>query len=108
MMNKKESVRDAVTCLGGVLGMFLGAMLGFAICMMFVVDKVARNDGTVQQNQALLPFLGVMAAACIGAVAGALLIRLVFAVFTVVFSSSGEKGEKRADDGGPSDGPVTA
>jgi hypothetical protein len=73
-------------------------MLGFAICLKFVFDRVARNDGTIQQNQALLPFLGVMAAACIGVVAGALLIRLVFAVFTVVFSSSGEKGAKRTDD----------
>jgi hypothetical protein len=107
-MSKKESVRDAVTCLGGFLGLFFGAMLGFAICMTFVVDKVARMDGTVQQNQALLPFLGVMAAACIGALAGALLIRLVFAVFTVVFSSLGEKGEKRTDDEDPSDTPVTA
>jgi hypothetical protein len=102
-MSKQESVRDAVTCLGGVLGMFLGAMLGFAICMMFVVDKVARNDGTVQENQALLPFLGVMAAACIGAVAGALLLRLVLAVVSVVFSSPGGKGAKRTDDGDPSD-----
>ena len=72
--------------------MFLGAMLGFAICMKFVFDKVARNDGTVQSDQALLPFLGVMAAACIGAVAGALLIRLVFAVYAMVFFSSGKKG----------------
>jgi hypothetical protein len=107
-MNKKESVRDAVTCLGGVLGLFLGAMFGFAICMKLVVDRVARNDGTVQENQALLPFLGVMAAACIGAAAGALLIRLAFAVFTVVFSSSREKDEKRTDGGDSSDRPVTA
>jgi hypothetical protein len=90
-MSKRESVRDAVTCLGGFLGMFLGGMLGFAICMKFVFEKVARNDGTVQSNQHLLPFLGVMAAACIGAVAGALLIRLVFALFTMLFSSPGEK-----------------
>jgi hypothetical protein len=67
--------------------MFLGAMLGFAICMKFLFEKVARNDGTVQSNQALLPFLGVVAAGCLGAVAGALLIRLVFAVFTIVFRS---------------------
>jgi hypothetical protein len=86
-MSDKESVRDAVTCLGGFLGMFLGAMLGFAICMKFLFEKVARNDGTVQSNQALLPFLGVVAAGCLGAVAGALLIRLVFAVFTIVFRS---------------------
>src|SRR5688572_31382223 len=45
-----------------------------------VFDKVARNDGTVQSNQALLPFLGVLAAACAGAAAGALLVRLAFAV----------------------------
>ena len=64
-------MRDAGTCLGGFLGMFLGAMLGFAICMKFAFEKVARNDGTVQPNQAVLPFLGVMAAACVGAVAGA-------------------------------------
>ena len=90
-MSNKESVRDAGTCLGGFLGMFLGAMLGFAICMKFVVDKVARNDGTVHPNQALLPFLGVMAAGCIGAVAGALSVRLVFGVYARVFSSPGEK-----------------
>jgi hypothetical protein len=90
-MSDKGTVRDACTCLGGFLGMFLGAMLGFAICMKFVVDKVVRNDGTVHTNQALLPFLGVMAAGCIGAVAGALLIRFVFAAYTMVFSSPGEK-----------------
>ena len=91
-MSKRESVRDAGTCLGGFLGMFLGAILGFAICMKFVFDKVARTDGTVQSNQALLPFLGVVAAACVGAVAGALLIRLVFAVYTRMFLSPDEKG----------------
>ena len=90
-MSDRESVRDAGTCLGGFLGMFLGAMVGFAICMKFMVDKVARNDGTVDPNQALLPFLGVMAAGCIGAVAGALLIRLAFAAYTRVFSSPSEK-----------------
>ncbi len=90
-MGKKESVRDAVTCLGGFLGMFLGAMLGFAVCMWFAFDKVARNDATAQPDQALLPFLGVMAAACVGAAAGALFIRLMFAVFTAVFSPPGEK-----------------
>jgi hypothetical protein len=91
-MSNRESVREAGTCLGGFLGMFLGGMLGFAICMKFVVDKVARNDGTVQSNQALAPFLGVMAGACIGAVAGALLIRLVFAVYAMMFFSPGENG----------------
>lgn len=90
-MSNTESARDAVTCLGGFLGLFLGAMFGFAVCMKFLVDKVARNDGTVHANQALLPFLGVMAAACVGAVAGALAIRLAFAAYTRVFSSSGEK-----------------
>ena len=106
-MNKKETVRDAVTCLGGFLGLFLGAMLGFALSLRVMVDKIARNDGTVQQNQTLLAFVGVVAAACIGAVAGALLIRLVFAVFTVLFSSRSVKGEKRTDDEDPSDRPVT-
>ena len=90
-MSDKESVRDTGTCLGGFLGMFLGAMLGFAICIKFIVDKVARNDGTVDANQALLPFLGVLAAGCIGAVAGAVFIRLVFAAYAIVFSSPGEK-----------------
>jgi hypothetical protein len=91
-MSNKESVRDAGTCLGGFLGMFLGAMLGFAFVMKFVVDRVARDDGTVHSNQALLPFLGIMAGACIGAVAGALLIRLVFAACAMVFFSPGDKG----------------
>jgi hypothetical protein len=86
-MNNNESARDAVTCLGGFLGMFVGAMLGFAICMQVLFEKVARDDGTVEPNQALLPFLGILAAGCIGAVAGALLIRLVFAVYASVFSS---------------------
>ena len=93
-MNKRESLRDACTCLGGFLGMFLGAMLGFAIGMKFVADKVARNDGTVQSNQALLPFLGVMVAACIGTVTGALLFRFVFAVHAIVFYSPGKKRSK--------------
>jgi hypothetical protein len=90
-MSDKETLRDAGTCLGGFLGMFLGAMLGFAMCMKLVVDRVARNDGTVHPNQAFLPFLGVLAAGCIGAVAGALLIRFLFAAYTTVFSSPGEK-----------------
>jgi hypothetical protein len=89
-MSDRESVRDAGTCLGGFLGMFLGAMLGFAICMKAVVDKVALNDGTIHPNQALLPFLGVMAAGCIGAVAGALLIRLAFAAYARAFASPRE------------------
>lgn len=90
-MSDKESIRDAGTCLGGFLGMFLGAMLGFAICMKFIVDRAARNDGAVDPNQAFLPFLGVLAAGCIGAVAGAVLVRFVFAAYTVVFSSLGAK-----------------
>ena len=89
-MSDKQSVRDTGTCLGGFLGMFLGAMLGFAICMKFLVDKVARNDGEFDSNLALLAFLGVMATGCIGAV-GAVLIRLVFAAYTMVFSLPGEK-----------------
>jgi hypothetical protein len=90
-MSNTESARDAVTCLGGFLGMFLGAMLGFAVCMKFLFERVARDDGTVHSNLALLPFLGIMAAACVGAVAGALAIRLVAAAYARVFSSPGEK-----------------
>lgn len=86
-MNTTESMRDAGTCLGGFLGMFLGAMLGFTICMKFLYEKVSRNDGTVHSNQALLPFLGVLAAACAGAVTGAMMVRLVLAAYTKVFSS---------------------
>lgn len=91
-MSSTESIRAASTCLGGFLGMFLGAMLGFAICMKFMFEKVGRNDGTVQSNQALLPFLGVLVCACIGAMAGVLLIRLGFAVYAIVFSTRGNKG----------------
>jgi hypothetical protein len=91
-MSNRETARDVGTCLGGFLGMFLGAMLGFAFCMKFLVDKVAREDGTVHSNQALLPFLGVMASACLGAVAGALLFRLVIAVYAKVFFSPGKQG----------------
>ena len=90
-MGNKESMRDAGTCLGGFLGMFLGAMLGFAICMKFVVDRVVHNDGTIHPNQAFLPFLGVLAAGCIGAAAGAVLIRLVFAAYDMVFPSPSDK-----------------
>ena len=90
-MSDKQSVHDAGTCLGGFLGMFLGAMLGFAVRMKVVVDRAVRNHGTVYANQALLPFLGVKAAACVGAVAGALSARLGFAAYAMVFSRSGEK-----------------
>ena len=71
--------------------MFLGAMIGFAVCMKAVVDRVARNDGTVHADQALLPFLGVLVAGCVGAAVGALLVRLAFAAYTMVFSKPGEK-----------------
>lgn len=71
--------------------MLLGASLGFAICLKYIVDRAARNDGTVDPNQAFLPFLGVVAAGCIGAVAGAVLSRLAFVVFAALFSSPGEK-----------------
>jgi hypothetical protein len=90
-MSDKETVRDAGTCLGGFLGMFLGASPGFAICMKLVVDRVKHNDGTVDQNQAVLPFFGVLAAGCVGAGAGAVLIRLAFAVYTMMFPSPGQK-----------------
>jgi hypothetical protein len=90
-MSNRESARDAGTCLGGFLGLFLGAMLGFAVCMKSAVDRVARNDGAVHPGQALLPFLGVMAAACLGDVAGAALFRLVFAAYTMASSPPGEK-----------------
>jgi hypothetical protein len=90
-MNNSESLRDAGTCLGGFLGMFLGAMLGFAICMQFLVDRINHNDGTVYPNQALLPFLGVMAAGCLGAVVGAVLTRLVIVNYARLFSSPAEK-----------------
>jgi hypothetical protein len=83
LMSNSETVRDAGTCLGGFLGMFLGAMLGFAFCMKYVVDRVDRNDDTVHSSQALLPFLGIMASACIGALAGAVLFRLVIGVFAL-------------------------
>jgi len=71
--------------------MFLGAMLGFAVCMKAIVDRAARNDGAVHPDQALLPFLGVMAAACVGAVAGALVVRLAFAAYAMAFPPPGEK-----------------
>jgi hypothetical protein len=90
-MSETESIRDAGTCLGGFLGMLLGASLGFAVCMKFIVDRAARNDGTIDPNQAFWPFLGVVAAGCVGAVAGAVLIRLAFVVFAMLFASPGEK-----------------
>lgn len=93
-MSNKESAGDAGLCLGGFLGLFLGGILGFAICIRFMFDKIARNDGTVHPNQALIPFLGVMAGACIGAAAGVVLVRLVFAVYTTVFAPPAENGPK--------------
>jgi hypothetical protein len=90
-MSNKESVRDAGTCIGGFLGMFFGAMIGFAVCMKAVVDRVARNDGAVNANQALLPFLGVLAAGCVGAAVGAVLVRLAFATYAMMFSKPREK-----------------
>ncbi|HEX4591906.1 MAG TPA: hypothetical protein VH120_18350, partial [Gemmataceae bacterium] len=67
------------------------AAIAFAVCMKVVVDRVARNDGGVHPDQAFLPFLGVLAAGCVGAVAGALLVRLAFAAYATVFSSSRER-----------------
>jgi uncharacterized membrane protein YoaK (UPF0700 family) len=91
-MNNQESMRDAGTCLGGFLGLFLGAMLGCAICLRFFVDKLSRDDGSVESNQALLPFLGVIVGACVGAIVGALAVRLLFAGYAMLFRSTGEKG----------------
>ena len=90
----KESVRDAGTCLGGFLGLFLGGILGFGICVRFLFDRVAHNDGTVHPHQALLPFLGVMAGACVGAVAGVIVIRVLFAVYAIAFHTPAEKQPK--------------
>ena len=89
-----ESARDAGTCLGGFLGLFLGGILGFAICIRFLYDRIAGNDGTVHPHQALVPFLGVMAGACVGAVAGVMLIRLVYVVYALAFPPSAEKPRK--------------
>jgi hypothetical protein len=77
-------------CLGGFLGLFLGGILGFAVCIRFLYDRIANNDGTVHPHQALLPFLGVMAGACVGAAAGVLLMRFLFAVYAIAFKNSGD------------------
>lgn len=90
-MGTNENLRDTGTCLGGFLGMFLGAMFAFAVCMKYMVDKVARDDGSVHSNQALMPFVGVMAGACIGAVSGAILARALFALLAVVFPPTRDK-----------------
>jgi hypothetical protein len=90
----KESARDVGSCLGGVLGLFLGGILGFGICVRFMFDKIARNDGTVHPNQALVPFLGVMAGACIGAAAGVVLMRVLFAVYSMLSDTATEKHPK--------------
>ena len=93
-MSNRESARDAGACLGGFLGLFLGGILGFGICVRFVYDRIAGNDGTVHSHQALLPFLGVMAGGCIGALAGVALIRLLFAVYAIAFPTPAEKRRK--------------
>jgi hypothetical protein len=49
-----------------------------------MVQRVANDDGSVHSNQALWPFLGVMAGACVGAVAGALAMRFAFTVYAIV------------------------
>jgi len=82
-MCNSESARDAGLCLGGFLGLFLGGILGFGVCIRFLYARIANNDGTVHPHQALLPFLGVMAGACVGAVAGVLLIRCLFLIYTI-------------------------
>src|SRR5438270_1088575 len=92
-MSNQESVRDAGSCLGGFLGMFLGAIFGFAVCTKLAFEKIARNDGSVHANQALLPFLGVLAGGCVGAVAGVALIRVLFAVYSIVFGTPAEQGK---------------
>ena len=102
-MNKQESVRDAGMCLGGFLGLFLGGMLGFAVCTQFVYEKIARNDGSQHPNQALLPFLGVMAGACVGAVIGVVAIRLAFAVYSIAFPEPADKSRPPEKNDGPSD-----
>jgi hypothetical protein len=66
-------------------------MLGFAFCMKYIVDKANREDGSAHSNQALAPFLGVMAGSWLGAFVGALLIRLAFAAYSMVFFAPGEK-----------------
>src|SRR5262245_61064598 len=93
-MSNQESVRDAGLCLGGFLGLFFGGMFGFAVCTKLAFEKVARNAGSVHPNQALLPFLGVMAGACIGAIAGVVLIRFLFAVYSILFGSPAEPGNR--------------
>jgi hypothetical protein len=90
-MSNEYSVRDAGTCLGGFLGLFLGAMLGFAFCMKYMVQRVANDDGSVHSNQALWPFLGVMTGACVGAVVGALAMRFAFAVYAMVGGAGDRK-----------------
>jgi hypothetical protein len=99
-MNKQESVRDAGMCLGGFLGLFLGGMLGFAVCTQIVYEKIARNDGSQHPNQALLPFLGVMAGACVGAVVGVVVMRLAFAVYSFAFGEPADKSRPPAKDNG--------
>src|SRR5688572_15926507 len=101
-MSKQESVRDAGMCLGGFLGLFLGGMIGFAVCTKFAFEKIARNDGSVHPNQALLPFLGVMAGACLGATAGVAVMRLAFAVYSFAFPEPAEKPRASEKDNRPS------
>src|SRR5262245_4130792 len=101
-MSNKESARDAGMCLGGFLGLFLGAILGFAICAQFALEKIIRNDGSVHPDQALLPFLGVLAGGCVGAAAGVLLFRFAFAAYGLVCNESVAKGETPKKDDKPS------
>src|SRR5262245_6452778 len=101
-MSNHENVRDTGTCLGGFLGLFLGSMFGFAICTKLIYERIARNDGTVHLNQALLPFLGVLAGGCAGAVVGALVIRLLFWAHTILFNRSADKREAAKDEDGVS------
>jgi hypothetical protein len=87
-MRDRESMRDVGTCLGGLLGMFLGGFLVFAVVAKMAFEKVARNDGGADPNSALLPFIWIIGGAGSGIVVGAVLFRLLTSAFLALFQSA--------------------
>ena len=101
-MRDRESTRDVGTCLGGLLGMFVGAFLSFAVFAKMAFEKAARNDGSVDPNSALMPFVWVMVGAVFGIVVGAVLFRSLTSAFLALFPPAPRPSTRRRPGKGDS------